>query len=105
MPLEQSSTYVNSRFDELYSSLYLGTMAKKLGFITPANPNKEEIEDHEYECIKSLFEVMEKTSTDFTNGFRTLALISRSHQFTETDDLVLDRLVTKYSAPVEHRAI
>ena len=34
LPLEWSANYVNSHYDELYSATYLGTMARKLGFIT-----------------------------------------------------------------------
>ena len=36
LPKHFSTNYVNNHFDELYSKTYLGTMARKLGFITPA---------------------------------------------------------------------
>jgi uncharacterized protein YdiU (UPF0061 family) len=51
LSIEWSTNYVNSHFDEEYSSVYLGIMARKLGFITPKNPEKDSLETHEYEII------------------------------------------------------
>ena len=78
LPIEWSSTYVNNRFDELYSQTYLSQMALKLGFVTSATSgDKHSLDDHEFDLIKSLFTVMQETSADFTNTFRALSLVSR----------------------------
>ena len=37
LPLQKSSEFVKKNFDEFYSSKYLDTMAKKLGFILRDN--------------------------------------------------------------------
>jgi uncharacterized protein YdiU (UPF0061 family) len=68
-------------------------MARKLGFITPAEPNKDTLEQYEYDLIESLFTVMQETSADFTNTFRSLAHICRDPAFTEGDKRVLDLIV------------
>lgn len=73
---------MKEKFDEFYSAKYLGTMARKLGFITHANAAKVTLEDDEYECIKTIFEVMGECSSDMTNTFRNLATISRSVELT-----------------------
>ncbi len=78
-------------------------MARKLGFITHANPSKVTLEDDEYECIRTIFEVMKECSSDMTNTFRTLALISRCEELTQADQEAIEKLV-KLSAPVEHIA-
>jgi uncharacterized protein YdiU (UPF0061 family) len=101
LPLEWSSNYINSNFDELYTSSYLGMMARKLGFITEANSEKEELSDQEFGLIESLFNVLKETSTDFTNTFRALMKVSRSPDFTAVDQQALDELV-KNTAPIEH---
>jgi uncharacterized protein YdiU (UPF0061 family) len=36
-----SRGFVESEFDTLYSSAYLGTLGKKLGFTTSVNPGKD----------------------------------------------------------------
>jgi len=51
LPLEWSSNYLNSRYDEIYSGFYLTLMARKLGLITKSNPNKESLDDHEFKLI------------------------------------------------------
>lgn len=101
LDLKESKTYVEEKFDELYSSKYLDIMARKLGFITSANLHKDTLEDNEYECIKTIFEVMGECSSDFTNTFRTLAYISRSTDMKESDWQTIDQLC-KLSAPLEH---
>jgi uncharacterized protein YdiU (UPF0061 family) len=60
-------------------------MARKLGFITTSNPNKDTLEDFEYEIVQALFKVFEETSADFTNTFRALAFISRDLNDTQGD--------------------
>ena len=78
LPIEWSSNYVNSHFDELYSQTYLSQMALKLGFTTAAtSEEKQGLEDYEFDLIQSLFTVMQETSADFTNTFRSLSLLSR----------------------------
>jgi uncharacterized protein YdiU (UPF0061 family) len=94
---------VEENFDELYSSKYLDTMARKLGFITSANASKVALQDEEYECIRTIFEVMQECSSDFTNTFRTLAMISRSPMVQETDKEAIEVLVA-LSAPIDHIA-
>jgi len=103
LDLEISKKYVEDKFDELYSAKYLDTMARKLGFITSTNASKNELEDGEYDCIKTIFDAMAECSSDMTNTFRTLALISRSPDFQETDKVAIDKLVS-LSAPIEHIA-
>jgi uncharacterized protein YdiU (UPF0061 family) len=51
LPLEWSSNYLNSRYDEIYSGFYLTLMARKLGLITKSNPNKESLDDNEFKLI------------------------------------------------------
>jgi uncharacterized protein YdiU (UPF0061 family) len=70
----------------MYSGFYLGVMAKKLGYISKLNKEKDSLNDKEFDSIRTLFEVMSKCGTDFTNTFRTLALISRNTEITETDE-------------------
>lgn len=103
LDLKVSKKYVEDKFDELYSAKYLDTMARKLGFITSTNASKNELEDVEYDCIKTIFDVMAECSSDMTNTFRTLALISRSPDFQETDKVAIDKLVS-LSALIEHIA-
>jgi serine/tyrosine/threonine adenylyltransferase len=102
LPLDWSQGYVDSHFDEQFSAVYLGTMARKLGFITSANPHKETLDTEEYELIQSFFKVLEETSADFTNTFRILSQISRDLKDTEGDHRVIDIIVNKFCAPVEH---
>jgi len=53
-------------------------MALKLGFTTTAtSEEKKGLEDYEFDLIQSLFTVMQETSADFTNTFRSLSLLSR----------------------------
>ena len=82
LPLAWSSEYLHSKFDELYSTAYLNIMARKLGFITPANSDRDSIKECEFELIQSLVEVLSATSADFTNTFRILAMISRDPDLT-----------------------
>lgn len=98
-----STAFVTSKFDEIYSAKYLDTLARKLGFITPATPTKSTLSDAEYSCIQTLFEVLKECSSDMTNTFRALAGISRSVEVTQADKDAIERLV-KLSAPVEQIA-
>jgi serine/tyrosine/threonine adenylyltransferase len=85
LPIEWSSNFLNTHFDELYSQTYLGQMALKLGFVTTAtSSDKDSLDDHEFDLIQSLFVVMQETSADFTNTFRTLSLLSRDPSDKET---------------------
>lgn len=61
-------------------------MGRKLGFITPQTSNKKHLEESEYECIRTIFDVMAECSSDFTNTFRTLALISRTTEINSESD-------------------
>ena len=97
-----SHDYVSTHFDELYSRTYLGTMARKLGFITTATPEKDTLEQLEFDLIESLLTVMQETSADFTNTFRSLAHISRDPANIDGDKKVLDLIVNEYCAPPEH---
>jgi uncharacterized protein YdiU (UPF0061 family) len=85
LPIEWSSNFLNTHFDELYSQTYLGQMALKLGFVTSTtSSDKKSLEDHEFDLIQSFFVVMQETSADFTNTFRTLSLLSRDPSDKET---------------------
>jgi uncharacterized protein YdiU (UPF0061 family) len=85
LPIEWSSNFLNTHFDELFSQTYLGQMALKLGFVTSAtSSDKDSLDDHEFDLIQSLFVVMQETSADFTNTFRSLSLVSRDPSDKET---------------------
>lgn len=70
-------------------------MARKLGFITTTDGDKplEDFLDTQYEMIKSFFNVLEECSTDFTNTFRFLQLITKGDHLTEGDRNAIDLLV------------
>ena len=102
IPLEESSMYIESHYDELYTAEYLTIMGKKIGVITEMNPEKDSLSEDEFQLIKDLFKVMEETSSDFTNTFRALMKISNSPDFSESDTLPLLTL-EQSCAPLEHR--
>ena len=93
LPVEWSANYANTQFDQIYSEAYLNTMARKLGFITSDQEDRERLEEQVFEVIKSLFKVLEECSTDFTNTFRFLQLISKEVLMTEGDKKVIELLV------------
>lgn len=87
--LEHSTNFVRKNFDELFCSVYNTRMAQKLGFIltSPADGIEKEtgmkkniikigesrdLTNSEIGCIKSLFETMQATGSDFTDTFRFL---------------------------------
>jgi len=70
LPLEESSQYIDTNYDELYSSEYLSQMGKKLGFFSDDIPSIDTLTETQFKVIESLFKVMEQTSVDFTNAFR-----------------------------------
>lgn len=84
--IEVSKKYVSDKFDEVFSSAYLGTMAHKLGFLTEVKKEEVELKDYEYQIIGEIFEIMKHCGSDFTNTFRVLSQISRSESLREQDE-------------------
>lgn len=98
--IKKSTAYVNDNYDELYSAEYLGTMGKKLGFLTELNPLKSNLTDLEFECIQKFVKVLTETRADFTNTFRLITLITRDPLLGNSDKNVLEDLI-KQCAPME----
>lgn len=72
--LEQSSSLVESKYDEFFKEMYYFKMAQKLGFAKKGDDMDEtEVTDDQIKCIDDLMQVMKICMSDFTNTFRALS--------------------------------
>merc|ERR1712100_305772 len=62
LPLHQSQEIVETLYDQTFESEYYSLFRQKLGLFREENEDKQ--------LIKDLFQVMEKTSVEFTSLFR-----------------------------------
>lgn len=76
-------------------------MSEKLGFTTVKNSPKNKLSDEEYESIRDIFKIMETCGSDMTNTLRTLSMISKEPELTDSDKKALDLLIS-YSVPKEN---
>jgi uncharacterized protein YdiU (UPF0061 family) len=91
------------KFDRVYEQTFHQIMRKKLGYLDSDSENFE----NEMLLFKSLFDVMEETSSDFTLTFVALSQISKNDTLKHILDvcLPLELLIQRYRPRISPRGI